>query len=184
MENTKGTMIYTIRPSSDLSGPHSVQVIKGPTDSMRIENETSQNMKVTRVKTFSNSKTGWKPLIPKRISDTMEHIKSLMESSIDSVKASFCVQNIYGPSILVLAVAATSVFTLWPQNNVIINSEYWYEPIVPYIAGIYVFSNGIAVYDSYLLMKLVDMYSWKTYLKLLTASTVGLVVPYVAIYGV
>ena len=97
-------------------------------------------------------------------------------------KKSFLLQGISGGLILLFAVAISAIITLWPQHDIILYPEYWYEPLGPNIVGYLTISTANLLIDAWTVMKVDVIWSWSSYLELFLSTLLGFVVPYVAFY--
>ena len=97
-------------------------------------------------------------------------------------KKSFLLQGICGGLILLFAVAISAIITLWPQHDIILYPECWYEPLGPIIVGYLTISTANVLVDCWTVMKVDMIWSWNSYLELFLSTLLGFVVPYVAFY--
>ena len=99
-------------------------------------------------------------------------------------KAENCVwfQILASLLIVILAVLFSTPITLWPQHDVILHPEYWYEPICTIIFCICVLSAfNIGIECKYVLK--IDMRSSLILqLRLLFSNSMGFLIPYVSVY--
>jgi len=174
--------IYTIPSTTDVSVFNIEQHIVHTTRQTIVENETPEHLKETRIDIFASKKLRTLDLYRTRLIDILVNFRLVTEIKLNLLKESLWVQSIYGPAILIAAVAASFVFTLWPQHNIILQPECWYEPMGPILTSYCMLSAANCIYGSYLLTKIDELLSWKNYFKLLAARTGGFMVPYVSLY--
>ena len=114
------------------------------------------------------------------------YIKSFTKNSLDDVNKktenSLCLQRLYAIFIIVLSIGIPSVMTIWPQHDVIIYPEYWYEPLVPLIFVLFTISSVNTITLISTIMKMNSIYSWASFFKLTLASTFGFLAPQLCIY--
>ena len=98
------------------------------------------------------------------------------------VKDSLWFQHFYGPIIIALAIASTTICTLWPQHNAILKPEYWYEILGPSaVIGCCVGAPFTIIYI-YTVMEVDVLCTWNAYWKLVLGSFFGFTIPYVFLH--
>ena len=89
---------------------------------------------------------------------TSQWVQSLTDSS--------WFQHVYGPIIIVLAIASTTICTLLPYHNSILEPEYWFEILIPSFMCYFCVWAPLLLVRVSMLMNLDMMFTWKRYLKL------------------
>ena len=84
--------------------------------------------------------------------------------------------------IILLSVAASTIITLCPQHDIILNPEYWYEPLPPIIIGYFAISTGNIIIDCWTVMKIDLIMTWTAYFELFCLTSLGFLTPYSSIY--
>ena len=56
--------------------------------------------------------------------------------------------GIFGLMILPIAVVISMIITCWPQHNIILYPEYWYEPLGPIIFGLLAMQSATIMVQS------------------------------------
>ena len=105
------------------------------------------------------------------------YIKNMLNNSLP-------LQGLLGIFIMILATAASALFTGWPQHNVICNPEYWYELLGPAIFGYMTISAGVSLVDCWTVMKIEALMSMKAYWILFIVTSAGFVIPYVMVHAI
>ena len=93
-------------------------------------------------------------------------------------------QALCGGLILLMSIAMASFVTLWPQTNIILCPDYWYEPLGIVIFGYLSLQNAATVVDSSWVMN-VDILKnqpLKIFFKLFISAALGFSIPYISIY--
>ena len=85
-------------------------------------------------------------------------------------------------SIVILAVLFSTPITLWPQHDVILHPEYWYEPICPIIFCICVSSAFYIGIECMYVLKMDMRSSLILQFRLLFSNSMGFFIPYVSVY--
>jgi hypothetical protein len=98
------------------------------------------------------------------------------------LKESIYLQCLFGVLIFVISVGISMIITAWPQHNVIIHPEYWYEPIGPLLVGYIMIVSASNVVECYMVMKIYVILTWKSFLILFFSASLGLAIPYIFIY--
>ena len=97
-------------------------------------------------------------------------------------KESLCLRASYGILIILFAVLNSAVITVWPQYNVILNPQYWYEPLFPICLGYILIGSVGKNVQCYMVMKISKIKSLKSFVLIYIASVFGCIVTYVTIY--
>ena len=87
-----------------------------------------------------------------------------------------------GILIILLAVASSTIVTIWPQHDIILHPEYWYEPLVPIIIGYFAISSGNIAIDCWTMMKIDLIKTWNAFFELYCFSSLGFLIPYSSKY--
>ena len=93
------------------------------TSGATIEAWTEENSNETRVRVH-DVWLAWKTAITTT--------NQAMHQWVTMLKDSSWFRHLYGPIIVALATASSTIVTLWPQHNSILKPEYWYE-----VLGVY-----------------------------------------------
>ena len=93
-----------------------------------------------------------------------------------------CLQGIFGAIIMIWTILYSMIITCWPQHNIILMPEYWYEPLAPFFIGYFVADAANTLVNSAIVMNSDTITSWEKYFQLLLWITLGFVVPYLGIY--
>ena len=64
--------------------------------------------------------------------------------------------------ILIFAVLNSAIITVWPQHNVILNPQYWYEPLFPICLGYILIGSIGKNVQCYMVMNIVNITSSKS----------------------
>ena len=91
-------------------------------------------------------------------------------------------QGCCGGFILIVAFAITTIITSFPQHDVILYTNYWYEPCLIAIAGFYIICTVNTMAVRYTIMKTNIILSWSSFWKLYVSSSLGFSISYVSIY--
>ena len=121
-----------------------------------------------------------------QIVPNIKNATSLVEKYIlelkNKFKESICFQGLYGLFIPIFAIIMSMTSTAWPMNNVILCPEYWYEPLFPVIISFMTATSANILIQTSMGMKIDLILSWKAFLKVFFANTLGFVFPYVSVY--
>ena len=87
-----------------------------------------------------------------------------------------------GLLILIFAVLNSTIITVLPQHNVILNPQYWYEPLFPICLGYILIGSIGKNVQCYMVMNIINIISSKSLIVIYLASVFGCSVTYVTIY--
>ena len=87
----------------------------------------------------------------------------------------------WGAFILISATALSMIITTWPQHDIILFPEYWYEPLPPLIIGCVVFSTALSFVGCNILLKPWIVLSWKVLLRMCLILALGVSIVYLSI---
>ena len=90
--------------------------------------------------------------------------------------------GIFGLGIIVSASLLTLFFTCWPQHNVILYPDYWYEPIVAFVAVISPVLAAFVIEEARILLKAQKMLTFRSYLLYAFIRSLGSVIIFGSIY--
>ena len=115
-----------------------------------------------------------------------ENIKVFAISSYSFItnilKESVYFQSFCGFLIPSIAVLYSLTVTAWPQHNVILYPEYWYEPLGPFIVGKILVTVTAGMLDCSVMMNITFIWSQRIFLKMFLVNTLGFLIPYIGIY--
>ena len=107
---------------------------------------------------------------------------SLIWSLYLRYQMSNCLIALSGLLILLFAILNSAVITVWPQYNVILNPQYWYEPLFPLCIGYILIASVGKNVQCYMVMKVSKIISLKSFAVIYAASIFGCVGTYGSIY--
>ena len=108
----------------------------------------------------------------------------LRNALIFVVKPSFLLNGVLGIAMTVGIAAVTLVYTCWPQHNVILRPEYWYEPILPLTITLTLWKSAFFVIDTRTLLKDQDLFPLHYFWHYYFIRMVGDVLTFLLIYYV
>lgn len=97
-------------------------------------------------------------------------------------KDSIVAQSFSSVVIFIFAIAMSALITVLPQHDVIRYPEFWYEPIIPIVLSYTPIVSAITCVESYVVMNVDTILSWRAFLKHFAANASGFLVPYLLIY--
>ena len=80
------------------------------------------------------------------------------------------------------AILYSMIVTLWPQHNIILHPEYWYEPIAPFLLGYILIVTATGIVDCSMVLRTDFILSWKAFITIFVAHSIGFLFPYISIY--
>ena len=89
-----------------------------------------------------------------------------------------------GLLVFLCCVLFTAILLIWPQHNVIIYPQYWYEPIVPCLCTYCFLSTIAGRLDCSMVLKKDVILSWMLFFKIFLSMFLGTVMTYIVIYFV
>ena len=98
------------------------------------------------------------------------------------VKESLFLQVLFCIFIPIYAILMSMILTCWPQHNVILEPEYWYEPLLPFIPAFMTNSTLSTILETAILLNSDVISSWKAYLKIFLSVLFGMIIPYVLLH--
>ena len=119
---------------------------------------------------------------PFQISDATTFTKTMFRSLASKIKDSLAMKLFSSILIPSFAILYSMIVTLWPQNNIILDPEYWYEPIAPFILGYIFIVTATGIVDCSMVLKTDVILSWKAFFTIFVAHSVGFLFPYISIY--
>ena len=84
--------------------------------------------------------------------------------------------------ISVGSISATSIVTLIPRHNTILYPEFWYEPMILYIATNCLRFSLVTIAELYIFTKIEELISIKVFLKLFFGYSIAYAFPYCICY--
>ena len=90
--------------------------------------------------------------------------------------------NFYGVFIPAVAVLFTTLITLLPQHDVILNPKYWYEFLLPTNFGFAPIATATTLIEYSIVMRRDQIWSLNVFLKLFLSTSLGFTFTYVSIY--
>ena len=97
-------------------------------------------------------------------------------------KNSLLLQSLSSVGIFVFAITVSASITVFPQQDIIRYPEFWYEPIIPILISYIPIISAITCIESYVVMNIEVILSWKAFCKHFLANALGFIVPYIAIH--
>ena len=97
-------------------------------------------------------------------------------------KESLLMQGLSGILIPCLAIAISAITISWPQHNIILYPDYWYEPLGQLIFIHNSIGVAMSLMDCFVVMKADVVRSWKSFCRIYLSIALGFVVPYVSIH--
>ena len=95
---------------------------------------------------------------------------------------SFYLEGLLGIAIIVTGSILTLSFTCWPQHNVILNPEYWYEPMISFnVITMFVFA-AFAVEEAKVLLNAKKILSIQSFLLYYLLCILGSIIFFLTIY--
>ena len=89
-----------------------------------------------------------------------------------------------GILILFLSTALSLIVTLWPQNNSILDSRYWYEGLGVWTLGHSLMFSVSVAFERNRIVGVICMLSWKTIIQCFLSLGTGYVIIFVTIYWI
>ena len=109
--------------------------------------------------------------------------RPVTNSIIDFIsKSSLYLEGLLGIAIIVAGSLLTLSFTCWPQHNVILNPEYWYEPMMSFnVITMFVFA-AFAVEEAKVLLNAKNILSFQSFLRYYLLCVSGSIIFFLSIY--
>ena len=107
----------------------------------------------------------------------MDMVLAMIEKMGHKVENCVWFQILASLSIVILAVLFSTPITLWPQHDVILHPEYWYEPICPIIFCICVSSAFYIGIECKYVLKIDMRSSLILQFRLILSNSMGFLIP-------
>ena len=117
-----------------------------------------------------------------KISHSSFFTKRIFRNLASRIKGSLFMKLVFMILIPSFAILYSTIVTLWPQHNIILYPEYWYEPIAPFILGYIFIVTATGIVDCSMVLRTDLILSWKAFFTLFVAHSIGFLLPYLSIY--
>ena len=120
--------------------------------------------------------------IPLRLNNASLLTKRFFSNFASQIKEFLLVRILSLILIPSFAILYSMIVTLWPQHNIILRPEYWYEPIAPFLLGYIFIVTATGIVDCSMVLRTDFILSWKAFFTIFVAHSVGFLFPYISIY--
>ena len=127
---------------------------------------------------LSDTKEG----VPFQISNPTTFTKAMLRSLASKIKDSLPMKLFSLVLIPSFAILYSMIVTLWPQHNIILDPQYWYEPIAPFLLGYIFIVTATGIVDCWMVLRTDVILSWKAFFTIFVSHSVGFLFPYISIY--
>lgn len=131
------------------------------------DDETAREIKQEMAK-----KLLWDTQFIKGVNDVIRNIAT------EKLSFWFC---LYGFAGVVLSIVLTSIITIWPQHNVIMMPQYWYELILSYVFGWSIGVGAVVVTTCSYSMNTDKIKTWQATFTIFIATSVSYLLSYVCL---
>ena len=116
------------------------------------------------------------------VTDSLD--KNIDNTANHQITNSHALLGLCGILIPAFAVLYTTILTAWPQHNVILHPEYWYEYLIPLNLGIVPIAAITTLIECSIVMKRDIIWSFGAFLRIALSSSFGCSLTYAFVYWI